>query len=258
MNKKIIALVLAVLAMVSVLAACTNSNTNETTPATTAKEEGIPTLEQQFKALSIIDDNIMHNSYDPSAPSQSFMYAATDLDNDGMVDLISSACLGTGLFTESNFYEATENGRGLYNCNPVQVNRESEPDIMVDSTDCYENPETGERFYIYTDVVRTSASEIFTAVGWYTFRDNEFIYEAIATETISGDTTTYKSSTDDEVITEEDFNCAVEKYFEGYTKLTATFGWTPFVDENGTPANELSREDRAKAFAESYAKFSVK
>ncbi len=260
MNKKALALVLAVLTMVSLLTACTNNNTNETTTATTtaSAEEDILSIDNQIKILAGYEDTFKHMNFDTSGTPQAFKYAVTDLDNDGVLDVIVSACLGSGLYTESSFFEVHEKGRGINSCNPAQINRDSEPDLIVDSTDCYIHPETGERFFIYTDTIRATSIEIYMTKGWYTFRDNRLVYEPIVSQTISGDTITYKSSTDDEVITKEDFNSAVESYFEGYTKCTATFGWTNFVDENGVEATDLSEEDLAKAITESYAKFSVK
>ncbi len=261
MNKKLIALALVILAVLSVLTACTNNTQNETIPATTTAntDADVLSLDNQFRILAVHKSILKHMNFDTSGTPEAFYFAVTDLDNDGILDVITSACLGSGLFTESDFFEVDEKGRGINSCNPAEISKNSEPDIIVDSTPCYVNEETGERFFVYNDVARASASEIIETTGWYTFRDNRLVHEPIASKTISGDTTTYKSSTDDEVITEEDFNKAVENYFqEGYTKCTATFGWTNFVDENGVQATDLSEEEIIKVLTSSYDAFSVK
>ena len=262
-NKKIVALALVILAVLSVLTACTNSSQNETTPATTAKAESSdsananekPTVEEQLKMLSAYKDTFKHVDFDNSGTPEAFYFAVTDLDNDGLVEIITSACTGTGLYTNSYFFEVHEKGRGIISCNPAMVNRESEPDIIVDFTDCYINEETGEIFYAYSDALRVSASESYRTIGWYTFRDNRLVYEAVATESIVESTPIYKS-TDDEVITAQDFVDAMDNYFEGYKSTNATFGWTPFVNEDGVAASDLSDEEFEKLVVASYEAFS--
>lgn len=259
MNKRFIALALVILAVLSVLTACTN----EASPATKATETadstnatGNPTVDEQLKMLSHYKDTFKHPDFDASATPEAFYFAVTDLDNDGLVEIIKSACTGTGQYTESYFFEVHEKGNGINSCNPAMINRESEPDIIVDYTDCYINEETGEIFYAYSDVTRVSASESYRSKGWYTFRDNRFVYEAVATESIVEGAPIYKS-TDDEVITAKDFTNAMDNYFEGYKSAITTFGWTPFVNEDGVAASDLSDEELEKLIVASYEAFST-
>lgn len=263
MNKRILSLALAILAVLSLLTACTGNSQNETTPATTtttqsadqSNADGKPTVEEQLKMLTAYKDTFKHKNFDSSNTPEAFYFAITDLDNDGLVEIITSACTGSGLYTESYFFEVHEKGRGINSCNPAQINRDSEPDIIVDHTDCYINEETGEIFYTYSDVIRVSAGESYRSIGWYTFKDNRFVYEAVATESIVESTPIYKS-TNDEVITAQDFVDAMDNYFEGYKSTNATFGWTPFVNEDGVAASDLPDEELEKLIVASYEAFS--
>ena len=48
----------------------------------------------------------------------------------------------------------------------------------------------------------------------------------------------------------------MDNYFEGYKSTNATFGWTPFVNENGVAASDLSDEEFEKLVVASYEAFS--
>ena len=255
MNKRLLALALAIISLFTLLTACSGGTQNETNPANSDNVASLPTIREQLKRLVGYKSTFKHPSFDNSGTPEAFYFAVTDLDNDGLLEIITSACTGSGLYTESYFFEVPEDGRGVNSCNPAEINRKSEPDIIVDHTKCYINEETGEIFYAYSDVTRVSAGESYRSVGWFTFRDNRFVYEAVATESIVEGTPVYKS-TNDEVITAQDFVDAMDNYFEGYKRTNATFGWTPFVDENGTQAISLSDQEFEKLITDSYEAFS--
>ncbi len=278
MNKKIIALVLAVLAMVSVLAACTNSNTNETTPATNATEAvtTAPATEVTFASIDetpatiinedaqyqLIAENVnlwKHKNFDTTGTPEAFKYAVTDLDNNGRLEIISAACTGSAHATSTYVYEVNEDLTDLTVCHESRpLSEDSEPDFIVDSTDCYINPETRERFYIQHNSLTFEHEEILLTKGYFSLKDSFMDDYRLITKTRQSDGSYSFKDFDDFTLTEEEFNNYIDKYYAGYAKLTATFGWNNFANADGVTVADLTKDELVNNLKSSFAEFSVK
>ena len=140
------------------------------------------------------------------------------------------------------------------------MNPTGEPEIIVDSTDCYINPETGERFYSFTNTIRVSGDYSTHTIGILTYKDRTANFTPLATCTSIAenpeDTTirtyTYEDSMGN-TLTEEEFDSYVETYLQGYEKHTVTFKWQK-LSKSAVP----SQDEIIRLLTESYNGFNVK
>ena len=276
MNKKIIALVLAVLAMVSVLAACTNSNTNETTPAANATGSTAPAEEVTFATVDETPAAIINadtqfeliaekiniwklKDFDTTDTPEAFKYAVTDLDNNGRLEIFSAASTGSSYATSANLYEVNEELTDLTLLHETgYMSEDVEPDFIVDSTDCYINPETMERFYIYSNSHRFDGEEILLTKGYFFLTDEDMDKYWLINKTVKTDGSYSYKDCDDFSLTEEEFNNYMDKHYAGYAKLTATFGWNDFANAEGVTVADLTKAEFVNNLRSSFAEFSVK
>lgn len=274
MNKKLIAFTLVILAILSTLTACTNNNTNETTPttntnnATTTAPVTFATVDEvpatitnedaQYQLLAERVNTWKLKDFDTTDTPESFKYAVTDLDNDGKLEVMSSVCTDSSHSTTSHFYEVNEDCTDLVaRHETAQYSEDSEPDFTVDSTDCFINPETMERSFIYQNSLTYSGEEILLNKGYFTLLDSYLDNRSLTTKMLSGGSIIFKDF-DDNVLTEDEFNNFTDTYFAGYAKLTATFGWTEFVNADGITAADLTTDELINNLKASFAEFSVK
>lgn len=275
MNKKLIALALVILAVLSVLTACTSTNSNETAPATTATEidstqaqvsfatvEVVPAAiineDAQFKLIAEKLSTWKHADFDTSDTPEAFKYMVTDLNNNGRLEIFSAVCKDKHYSTSSAIYEVNEDCTDLTSLHVSSSHSEdSDPDYIVDSTDCYVNPETTELFYAYSNSHRFDGEEHLLQKGYFTLSDSYIAAKTLATKKLQSDGFIFDDF-DDNVLTEEEFNNFTDTNFAGYGKCTATFGWTDFANADGTTAADLSTDQLVNSLKASFAEFSVK
>ncbi len=274
MNKKLIAVTIVIVAVLSTLTACKNNNTNETAPTTNANNATttasvtfatvdevpatITNADAQYQLIAEKVSTWKHKVFDTTDTPETFKYAVTDLDNDGKLEIFSSTCASSNNSTSSCLYEVNEDCTDLIiHYETAQYSEDSDPDFIVDSTDCFINPESMERSFIYQNSFTNSGEEILLNKGYFTLLDSYLDKRSLATKMLSGDRIIFKDF-DDNVLTEEEFNNFTDTSFAGYAKLTATFGWTDFVNADGITATDLTTDELINSLKASFAEFSVK
>ena len=189
-------------------------------------------------------------------------FCVTDLDNNGRLEVVCAATIGSGIFTDSTWSKVSSGFDSVINIkNDLTKNKNTGPEIIVDSTDCFVNPDTGERFYTFVDTVRASGDYSTHTKGLLTLKDNTVSFTRLATctsiaenpEDITIRTYTY-ADTNGNSLTKEEFDSYIENHLEGYEKHTATFKWQK-LNSDSDDANE---EDIIKLLDESFKGFSVK
>ncbi|MBQ8928758.1 MAG: hypothetical protein IJ052_00005 [Oscillospiraceae bacterium] len=129
------------------------STAQDSTPEQSQEPAETIDPEQQ---LSVILDNA--GQWLLTGDEGNCMYAVTDLDDNGRLELIASSMQGSGLYTYSNYYEVSADGTGLEQCTYEVDDGESQPDIMVMQTE-YVRTSDGKLLYFFEDALRNGAAE---------------------------------------------------------------------------------------------------
>ena len=274
MNKKLIAFTLVIVVVLSLLTACTSDSTNEATPTTNTDKSNstaqvtfatvdevpatITNADAQYQLIAEKVNTWKHKDFDTSDTPETFKYAVTDLDNDGKLEIFSATYTSSNSSTSSCLYEVNEDCTDLLNIyETAKYSEDADPDFIVDSTDCFINPETMERSFICQNSLTYSGDEILLSKGYFTLLDEYLDTRTLATKKLNGDSFTFDDF-DDNVLTEEEFNNISDTSFAGYAKLTATFGWTDFVNSDGVIATDLTKDELVNRLKASFGEFSVK
>lgn len=185
------------------------------------------------KQLSLIKDNV--SMWKDSDGYERFQYAVTDLDHNGRLEIIAASCQGTGLYTYSNYYEVNETMDAL---NKVTTNYEegdSEPDIIVDRAKVYYDASNNEYHYIFTDLCKNGAAEYYESVNDVVLKEGKLTRSVLATKATIYEnekaTITCKDSNENS-ITEEEYENVAEKTFGNLTSKTISLSWIEGDDEN--------------------------
>lgn len=249
MKRKILSLALAILMLCIFFTACGIDNTTKDKPS----------IEEQINLIAESTD--IWTPFD-IYPGDHFKFAVTDLDNNGRLEVVCAATIGSGIITDSTWSMVSSGFDSVINIkNDLTKNKNTGPEIIVDSTDCFVNPDTGERFYTFVDTVRASGDYSTHTKGLLTLKDNTVSFTRLATctsvaenpEDVTIRTYTY-ADTNGNSLTKEEFDSYIENHLEGYEKHTATFKWQK-LDSGSDDANE---EDIIKLLDESFKGFSVK
>ncbi len=246
MRRKTLFLALALLLTFTFFTACKTEN----------KSEDKTTFESQINLIAENSD-LWEESID--YPVESFRVAVTDLDNNGRLEVICAATMGSGIATTSVWAEVSSDYDSLVSIQN-NMNKKKEPEIIVKSADCYVNADTGERVYSFVDTARASGDYITYTKGLLTFKNNTVSFKPLGTcisiaenpEDITNRTFTY-SDADGNSFTQEEFDSCIDTYLEGYEKLTANFKWQEYSKES-----TLTQDEVVNLLKESYEVFSVK
>ena len=92
----------------------------EDVPAAAAEEEradmpaaqDVPPLEEQRR---ILEENRGLWAFEEEEYSPDWYYAFTDLDHNGLLEVLSASTQGSGIFTYAHFYEVLPDGSGIRN-----------------------------------------------------------------------------------------------------------------------------------------------
>ena len=276
MNKRLLALTLVIILMLTLLPACAKDVQDEAARDTTSTKTNstesdvafvtidvIPAAiineEAQFKLIAEKLSTWKHEDFDTSDTPQAFKYAVTDLDNNGRLEIFSSVCTEEKHSTSTFGYEVNEDITDIVDCIfQIISDPDSYPDYIVDSTDCYINPTTMERFYTYYNSFILGGEEKLLTKGYFFLKDGLMDDRRLIIKTTKSDGSYSYRDFDDFTLTEEKFNSYIDNYYAGYAKCTATFGWIDFANADGVTAADLSQDDLVNSLKASFAMFSVK
>lgn len=254
---------MSILLCSSLLAGCTKEaditeSSTESAPTTIATEE--TTSEETTTSTSAVlsDDiemqlQIIYDNYDiwklhpideeyfsEEDELNSASYAVTDLDNDGMPEIIKTGWAGTSHNTLIAIYEVTEDGE------LVLISEEWEsPDLWNTDSIRYYADADGIRWYLVTDQITNDSTGQSRYVIHSRFSiDDGIVTEPYCTESynpeLNEDTDTYETicryyDADDNEITEDEFEQLASEY-DSLVEGESEFGWISAID--GQPSLE--------------------
>lgn len=208
------------------------TTTEETTteaPTTETPTELMPEMpyEDQIALLAVNAQQWVKT--DPAIP---YSFAVTDLDRNGRLEIITSICMGTGIFTYTDIWEVNETYDGVMCCETDFDEYYSQADIIDSGLAAFERD--GIYYYIVTDYIRSgyayNAEETRSLClknGAYS--ETLLAYRVTEVSVDYEETTTYYNA-DGEVISEAEYAMMPEMYFLDAKPYTATLGWISFYE----------------------------
>ena len=185
-------------------------------------------------------------------------YAVTDLDNNGRLEIISSSCQGTGLYTYSDIREVNEAMDGLTLCIQEKEEGGSQADIMVQSVPVYYDSSSNIYYYIFDDLIKNGAAEYYENKRAVSLQDGQVLETFLAYKTTiytdSDPTVTYTDA-DNRSISEEEYDGIADQIFSGLDKKQADIQW---ITNESARLKDMSDREIYAMLEESCNAFSVK
>ena len=156
-------------------------------------------------------------------------YAVTDLDRNGRPEIISASLQGTGMYTYIIIFEAAPEGNSLTEIIQDRDPYASAPDIMVNSTEAYYDPEADIYYYIFDDGIRNGYAELYENKRAVYIKDGIWKEIPLANKatffTDMDNFTVSYSDPDGNPISEIQYETAAETFFSGITPAEVCFNW---------------------------------
>ena len=238
--KKIISFVLVLVLTLSVFCGCSSSEnkTDTQTEATeaTTEPQNLPTHSKATSDEAVVKvfmDNI--DVWKSTVESTEWYgYLFLDLDFDGVLELVSTVCRGTGFFSENKYYKANLDTNTVSEIPFPNKNSSMECDLTgIDYPQLYRNNATGKLKYLMYDNMRNGAANTTTTLSelWLDENGNiatqnlwTFDYAAESYD-VQGVYTyiTYDESGKAITITEAEYDELLEQYEIANTNLKMEF-----------------------------------
>lgn len=214
----------------------------ETAPAgdTAQAAETALTAEEQRR---ILEDNRSLWTFVEEDYSPDWYYAFTDLDHNGLLEVLSASTQGSGMFTYAHFYEVLPDGSGiknLYHADEEVEGPDDWPEVVQESIPCYYDPASDCYYYVCTNTTRDGAAHSISQLAALSLKDGVAEWEYLACIDIqmtdAGEEKTSYEDAEGNSITEEDYNNIIEKRFAGMEQSEFKPEWTAVTyssDEGG-------------------------
>ena len=174
----------------------------------------------------------------PDYANDLYQYAVADLDHNGRYEIIVANHGGTGRYTYNRFFEINEKYDGLTECETDFVEGDSQPDLISADVKTYIDDNGGFHYLVY-DLLRAGAAEYYENFQELVLKDGKVILEPIAYRitTYDPETVTCKDVAGN-IISEDDYINAPERYFEGFAERVTNLGWQD-VNDLGTEPEKI-------------------
>jgi len=204
-------------------------------PESEAEETTDVSIEQQLQIIA-------ERASDWMVPAEngSFGFAVTDLDRNGRLEIISSVCQGTGIYTYSQFRELDSTCSGLILCETSFQEGSSQADIMVQSTPAYYDTAQDIYYYVFDDVLKNGAAEYYENKRALTLKNGEIQETFLAyrsTIYTGSDPTVICTDAAGTAISEETYASIADQVFGDLEKLQVRLGWVTDSSEWPTAPN---------------------
>ena len=188
------------------------------------------TAEEQRR---ILEDNRSLWTFDQEDYSPDWYYAFTDLDHNGLLEVLAASTQGSGMFTYAHFYEVLPDGSGiknLYHADEEVEGPDDWPEVVMESIPCYYDSASDCYYYVCTNTTRDGAAHSISQTAALSLKDGVAEWEYLACMDIrmtdSGEKKTSYEDAEGNSITEEDYNSVVEKRFAGMEQSEFKPEWT--------------------------------
>ena len=201
-------------------------------------EPEAPLSEEELQ-VKLIADNVDAWYVEPEL-DETYLYAVTDLDENGRYELVSGMTEGSGEFTTLHFWEVSEDRQSLEAVKYTYGETNSEPDLFFTSNfRCYSK--NGSNFIVVDDYLRNGYDETYYIQEWMSLRNGRVDVDAIA-GCLAMEEAVYRENEDGGLVEEgtelnfyyytgsepdsdldrEQYIFAANDYFEDYDKRVCT------------------------------------
>ena len=222
----------------------------------------MPSAEEQ---KHILEANRSLWAFDEGDYAPDWYYTFTDLDHNGLLEVISASTQGTGIFTYAHFYEVLPDGSGvknLYHANVEIEGPDDWPEIIRDSLPCWYDSAADRYYYVCANDVRDGAAHSMSQLAALCLKDGVAEWEYLASVDIqwteAGEQKTYMDGAGNP-ISEQDFNSAVERRFAGMEQSELKLEWTAVTSTaeaeastENEPGNKKLSDEQALAAIRQY------
>ena len=244
MKKKSVIIIIVVLIVCAIFLAIKlfGNNTNEVLN----QEEHLNNSENISTSKDVEQLNVILNNKELWYKDDEFdkySYAVTDLDQNGRLEIISSICQGTGLYTYTTIYEVNETLDRLSLCESNLEEYDSQADIIKDAWNVFYDKENSKYYYIFDDVTRNGMAEVYENKRYFSLNNGNIVEEYLVRKsTIYQNGTPEITFTDvnDNVITEEEYNNFENQHFANLEKMIVNIEWLANYSEIGLAELENS------------------
>lgn len=233
-----------------------------------APRENTEKPENPEEQLGLLADTI-HTWHDEArkdfSSAEPVWYTVTDLNQNGRLELISSSCSGTGLYSSSFFFEVTPSLDDIQLCERTLTEGDSEADItFTDSIPVYYDVSNQVYYYIFDDWIRNGLSERYENKRAISLIDGTLheTYLAQKSTIFSGSATaptvtcfSTLPQAGQKTISEAAYERIADTAFSGLKKQQASICW--HKEEQASSLLDLSREDLLALLTDLYHGFSI-
>ena len=218
---------------------------NVTPAETKAPETSASSVLPEEEQRRILEENRGLWAFDEGEYAPDWYYAFTDLDHNGLLELLSASTQGSGVFTYAHFYEVLPDGSGvrnLYHADGEIEGPDDWPEIILDTLPCYYDSAADRYYYVCSNDVRDGAWHGMTQLAALSLKDGTATIETLAAMDVQltedGEQRTYTDG-EGKPISEEDYNSAVERRFAGMARSELRPDWNAVT----RPQTEPVRQD---------------
>ena len=182
---------------------------SETVPFPTPRT-ALPAEEQK----RVLEENRSLWAFDEGDYAPDWFYTFTDLDHNGLLEVLSASTQGSGMFTYVRYYEVLPDGSGVKNLYHADVEIEGPddwPEIVLETIPCYYDPAADRYYYVCANLTRDGAAHSVTQV-----MDTQRTEDSEQIRYFDGAGNT---------ITEQDYQSAVERRFAGMERSELKPDW---------------------------------
>jgi len=194
------------------------------TPAPTAS---VPMTEAEQRAF-------IERSRDVWLPQdlqyETWYYAITDLDHNGRLEVITASTQGSGVYTWVKVWEMNESCTALQQCPDNLQEGDAWPEIIKESLTSYRDPVSGRWSYVCENLARDGAAHYYTAQQSFSLDRGQLELKVLASMeemyTDENNSTRKYFDADGFSSTEQDYNSAVQRAFQGQEQGSVSLSWT--------------------------------
>ncbi len=188
----------------------------------------LPSLEEQRRVL---EENRALWSFDMGEYSPVWFYTFTDLDHNGLLEVLSASTQGSGLFTAARFYEVLPDLSGVKDLYPESEETEGMddwPEIILETLPCYYDRAADRYYYVAENDTRDGYAHGVAALAALCLKDGAAKWEYFAVmdvqQTEDGEQRSYTDA-QGRPISEEEFNSAADRRFAGMERSELKLDW---------------------------------
>lgn len=223
-----------------------NSQNENVIPTITSGEKtNADTSEKQLKV--ILDNISMWSLSGESKEYDTYGYAITDLDGNGRLEIVTSHCDGTGLYSHNKYYEVNENLNGLVEVSTNLKPEEIETYIMDGASKVFYDKVQDEYHYVFTNVTRNGPAEYLESKYELVMKGENINQTLLASKrTIykgdGGNGETVIKSANGEELTDEQYERYEYLHYADYEYKLAYLEWIASYNLNEADINMVKTE----------------